>query len=380
MQPLLYSPASPDADDIVGAYAFSATLAIQDITGDAHSGLTASHMLKRLEGSAESEALLFALTSVQTPRPLGARGYPELRVENLADIDAWVFVSLPLLEDTRIIEAAVTLDAAIAPLPGEPVPRDPWTAALSLIDALSHSHHRPTRHIWDTHAPDSDSPAAEFLAAAGYTPAYREEQATFPVAVPVQKPAPVPVSVQAQVPADADPDGSETVDLPVDAIDVVFNNDISSADLDLFRELLTAASRGYPRGELALDTVEWTEQRLRDAQARLLDRGGSQFTAIAYVEDAAGSHRQAVGLAEAVHYDVDDASLIELGLVYVLPEYRSAGVGSALAQSALSAAKSRWREVETGYSSHPSKSDAVAAMCARHGAEAISATTAWQKP
>lgn len=351
MQPLLFSPASPDAADIVGAYAFSATLAIQDITGDAHSGLTASHMLKRLEGSAESEALLFALTGVRTPRPLGVRGYPELRVEDLADIDAWVFVSLPLLEDTGILEATVTLDAAIAPLPGEPVPEEPWESALSLIDALSHSFSRPTRHIWETHAPGTGSPATEILTAAGYTPAYREEQATFAVDACVR-------------PAAVD-------QLPVDSIDVVFNNEISADDLTLFRALLTAASEGYPRGDLKLDTVEWTEQRLRDAQARLLDRGGNQYTAIAY-STAPDSERLAAGLAEAVHFDADEDSLIELGLVYVLPAYRRAGVGTALVESALAAAKSRWPEVETGYSSYPSISGAARTT-------PISATTAWQR-
>lgn len=371
MQPLLYSPASRDADEVAGAYAFSATLAIQEITGDAHSGLTASHMTKRLEGSAESDALLFALTNVRAPRPLGSRGYPEISVDDLTDIEAWVFISLPLLEDTSVIEATVTLDAAIAPLPGEPVPREPWENALSLIDALSRSFSRPTRHIWETHAPDADSPAADFLASAGYAPAYREEQATFAVDAGA--------SVASAVASGTDAgQNSVTAHLPVDSIDVVFNNEISEADLALFRALLTAASEGYPRGDLRLDTVEWTEDRLRDAQARLLDRGGNQYTAIAY-STGPGGERAAVGLAEAVYYDADDDSLIELGLVYVLPAYRRAGVGTALVESALAAAKSRWPEVETGYSSHPSISDAAQAMCTRNGAAAISATTAWQR-
>ncbi len=371
MQPLLYSPGSRDADEVAGAYAFSATLAIQDITGDAHSGLTASHMTKRLEGSVESDALLFALTNVRAPRPLGPRGYPEISVDDLADIEAWVFVSLPLLEDISVIEASVTLDAAIAPLPGEPVPREPWESALSLIDDLSHSFSRPTRHIWDTHAPDADSPAAGFLTAAGYAPAYREEQATFAVD------AAASIASGDASGADAD-QNSVAAHLPVDSIDVVFNNEISETDLALFRALLTASSRDYPRGDLRLDTVEWTEARLRDAQARLLDRGGNQYTAIAYSTAPDGA-RRAVGLAEAVHYDSDDDSLIELGLVYVLPVYRRAGVGTAVVESALAAAKSRWPGVETGYSSHPSISDAAHAMCTRNGAAAISATTAWQR-
>ena len=152
---------------------------------------------------------------------------------------------------------------------------------------------------------------------------------------------------------------------------MVFSNEISADNLTLFRALLTAASEGYPRGDLKLDTVEWTEQRLRDAQARLLDRGGNQYTAIAY-STAPDGVRLAVGLAEAVHYDADDDSLIELGLVFVLPAYRGAGVGTALVESVLAAAKSRWPEVETGYSSYPSISGAARTT-------PISATTAWQR-
>lgn len=354
LQFLLYSPTSRDAEEIVGAYAFSATLSIQDITGSAHSGLSASHISKRLEGSAESDSLLFALTSVQAPRPLGPRGYPLISVDDLADIEAWVFISLPLLEDTNVIEAAITLDAAIAPLPGEPVPREPWNSALSLIDALSRSLSRPTRQIWETHAADSSTPAAPYLTEAGYTDAYQEQQATFTVEESVVSAA----------------------ELPIDDINVVFNNEISTTDLDLFRVLLTEASKGYPRGDLQLDTVEWTPQRLYDAQARLLDRGGNQYTAIAF---AGGENRKAVGLAEAVHYDADDDSLIELGLVFVLPEYRRAGIGSALVEAALSAAKHKWGKVETGYSSYPSISEAAHVLARRGGAQAISATTAWQR-
>ena len=168
------------------------------------------------------------------------------------------------------------------------------------------------------------------------------------------------------------------------------------ADLPPFRALLTAASQDYPRGDLVLDTVEWTEQRLRDAGARLMDRGGNQITMIAFTDRASCGEgpsdssedepnarskrvRKAIGLAEAVHYDSDDDSLMELGLVYVLPEYRNAGVGTALVEAALEAAKSQWLGVGTGYSSYPSRSDAADAIVSKYGAETISATTAWQK-
>lgn len=413
MQPLLYSPASADSDEVVSAYAFSATLAIQDITGDAHSGVTASHLAKRLEGSAESEALLFALTSRQTPRPLGSRGYPLISVDDLTDIDAWVFISLPLLEDTSIIEATVTLDAVVAPVPGsgEPVPREPWGAALSLIDALSHSLNRPTRHIWETHPPGSPSPAAEILTTAGYSEAYAEKQATFTIGEYPAAGSRVRAALSGELAAGGEPagvaQGAESAvsteagqgafaDLPVKTIIAVHNMNFDRADLPQFRALLTAASQDYPRGDLVLDTVEWTEQRLRDAGARLMDRGGNQITMIAFTDRASSGDessarcgdepsasservRKAIGLAEAVHYDSDDDSLMELGLVYVLPEYRNAGVGTALVESALEAAKSQWLGVGTGYSSYPSRSDAADAIVNKYGAETISATTAWQK-
>lgn len=352
---LLYSPLSVDADEVVGAYAFSATLAIQDITGDAHSGVTASHLAKRLEGSTESEAYLFALTDVRAPRPLGARGYPELHASDLADISAWVFISLPLLEDTGVIEATITLDAAIAPLPGEPVPREPWEQALSLIDDLSTTTARPIRHLWDTHAPAADSPAADILAAAGYRPAYRETQSTFALDLLdsldfLGAPEPVPP-----------------------AITVVRNMNFAPGDLAGFRSLITAASRHYPRGELALDTVEWTEERVRDASARLRDRGGNQLTAIARAHDTHGAHDTIIGMAEAVHYDVDDDTLMELGLIYVLPEYRGRGTATQLVRAVLAAAREQWPDVETCYVSSPAGAPDTA------GAETISASTAWQK-
>lgn len=346
LNPLIYARDSRDSGEVVGAYAFSATLAIQDITGSPHSGVTASHLAKRLEGSAESEALLFTLTDLQAPRPLGALGYPVVHVDDLADIAAWVFVSLPLLEDTGVIEATVTLDAAIAPVPGsgEPVPREPWTSALSLIDALSHHLNRPTRQIWITHSAEP-SDIETYMSEFGYSPAYREAQATFSL------------------------DSVEAGTRP----DVIRNMDFAPSDLPSLRSLLTASSRDYPRGNLILDTVEWTEQRLRDAGARLMDRGGNQLTAIARDPDG-----QVVGMAEAVHYDSDDDRLMEIGLVYVVPEHRRRGVAKRMLHDLLGAAKAEWPDAATAYASYPADSEPAAALLAPFNPDILSFATAWQ--
>lgn len=347
--PLIYAHGGRDSGDVVGAYAFSATLAIQDITGSPYSGVSAAHMAKRLEGSSESEALLFAVTDLQAPRPLGPLGYPEVRVDDLTEIAAWVFISLPLLEDTRVIEATVTLDATIAPLPGEPVPCEPWVAALSLIDALSASLSRPIRQVWVTHSGEPLTEPELSLTSHGYSAAYHETQAMF--------------SLDAVAPAAPDP-----------GISVVRNMSFAPDDLPSLRALLSKSSRDYPRGDLILDSIDWTEQRLREASARLMDRGGTQLTAVAHAPDG-----EVIGMAEAVHYDSDDDRLMELGLIYVLPEHRDRGAAQLMLNGLIAAAKTEWPKIETVYASYPADSEPAARLLRPLSPKIISSATAWQK-
>lgn len=375
LHPLQYVPrrgvaSSPEFDDaVVGAYAFSATLAIQDITGLATSGISASHVAKRLEGSAESQAYLFALTSREALRPVTELGYPELTDDDLLDIDAWVFISLPLLEDLGVIEANVILDASIAPLPGEDVPREPWEGAFTLIDALSHRLTRPTRHLWVTHAPGEwELPGAREQ---GFTPAFREDQAVLTADAPAALAA---LSAETAATAEvtvAEGPGFAGFTAPADA---------ASEDAVQFAALLTAASRGYPRGELALEPIEWDLARITDAGARLMDRGGNQLTGVARVvaEDGSGS-RRTVGLCEAVHFVSDSDAVCELGLIYVLPEFRGRGIGQALIRETVSAARSKWEGLETVYVSSPAESAPADAILDALGAQVVSSTTAWQK-
>lgn len=340
LTPLSVGLRNPEA---IGAYVFSSTLAAQDITGLATSGVSAAHVIKRLEGSAESRSYLFALTSREAPRPLGALGYPAIQ-DDLLDIAAWVFISLPLLEDVRVIEAHITLDAAIAPLPGVPIPQEPWLSALSLTDALSNALTRPIRHIWVTHALGADEPPA--LRAADYSPAFSEVQATLAL---------------------------ENVSAPQLAMDVVADMNFAPEDIPAFLRLLASASANYPRGELILDTVDWTRERLADAAARLRDRGGTQLTALA--RTASGD---VVGLAEAVTFDHDVESVCELGLVYVLPEHRGRGLGRATVSAVLRAARERWEEADTAFVSYPADEAAAVALARSFGVEEVSATTVWQ--
>lgn len=362
----LTADAAEFADAVAGAYAFSATLAIQDITGLATSGVTPSHITKRLEGSAESQALLFAITSRVAPRPVTDLGFPELTRDDLLDIDAWVFVSIPLLEDRGVIEANVTLDAAIAPLPGEPVPTQPWLEACSLIDALSTHLDRPIRQLWVTHQPGSWQPPG--VVDAGYAPAFREDQAVFDADAAGR------LGRGAADAARADADAViEVVEGPGFAGFAAPVGTGVSRDAEQFGALLSAASRDYPRGDLALEPIEWDLARITDAGARLMDRGGAQLTGVARVGG------RIVGLCEAVQYASDDDAVCELGLIYVLPEHRRRGIGTSLVKETLAAAQAHWEELETVYLSYPAGSAPAEAIAHSLNARVVSSTTAWQK-
>lgn len=349
-----FVPRPGSSEAVVGGYAFSATLAIQDITGLATSGVSASHIAKRLEPSTESEAILFALTSQQPLRPVTSLGYRELFDDDLAHTDAWLFVSLPLLEDRSVIEANFTFDSEIAPLPGEPVPTEPWIAALSLLDDLSTRLDRSIRQLWVTHSPGDDTPPG--LVDAGYTAAFREDQATFEIAALD--------SLAASAPAEF---------AVIEGPGFFSQRKAGPQEVEQFFSLLTAASRDYPRGELIMDTIDWDLARIRDAGARLKDRGGAQLTGLAYVDGVI------VGLCEVVRFHADNPKVCELGLVYVLPEHRGRGIGAAMLRASLSRAQEVWEDLETAYCSYPADSESAAAIMNAVGAETVSATTAWQK-
>ncbi|AKV59797.1 hypothetical protein AK829_02480 [Corynebacterium riegelii] len=356
---------------VVGAYAFSATLAIQDITGLATSGVTPAHIAKRMEGSAESKALLFALTSREALRPVGPLGFPLLTSDDLFDVEAWVFISLPLLEDVTVLEANVTLDASIAPLPGEEVPAAPWQGAFMLIDALSHALNRPTRQIWVTHSPGAWTPPG--AVEAGYAQAFREDQAVFEAEAVENLDSLRPSSASDVLIKVAEGPGFAGFEAPVGS---------PSKDAAGFGALLSAASRDYPRGELQLEPIEWDLQRITDAGARLKDRGGAQLTGIALVNDsgnASSGERQYVGLCEAVHYTHDSDAVCELGLIYVLPEFHGRGIGEALVRETVSAARKHWEDLKTVYVSYPADSAGAQAIAETLGASVVSSTTAWQR-
>ncbi|MHA2789170.1 GNAT family N-acetyltransferase [Corynebacterium sp. S7] len=346
------SGAGAAVSEELGQYAFSSTLAIQDITGDVTSGTSASRLAVRLAGSAESDAYLFALcTSPPGPRDIGAFGYPAVASTGSSgdplEVAAWVMISLPLLEDVRVIEAHVTIDASIAPLPGAPLDdevQQAWEGALSLIDELSSRLARPIRQLWITHGyADSRGPAA--LTSAGYSPAITEIQSKLQLS---------PATLSSAV---------------LLANDMQFPTEHAASMATIY----TDSSATLPRGELILDTINWTEARIRDASGRLLAKGGEQITAYV-VRDGA-----VVAFSEVMRFAGAEESVIELGATFVSAPHRGQGLGRAVMFSVLSAAQLRWPEAQVGYTSYPSSVESIAHLNRELGEEIISATTAWQR-
>nr|WP_245167874.1 GNAT family N-acetyltransferase [Corynebacterium coyleae] len=121
-----------------------------------------------------------------------------------------------------------------------------------------------------------------------------------------------------------------------------------------------------------MDTINWDLERIRDAGARLQDRGGSQLTGLAYVDGVI------VGLCEVVRFHADDPKVCELGLVYVLPEHRGQGIGKAMLRASLERAHATWEDLETVYCSYPADSPTAKAIMRGLDAKVVSSTTAWQ--
>ena len=201
---------------------------------------------------------------------------------------------------------------------------------------------------------------------AGYAQAFREDQAVFE-ADAVEKLAALKDLAASEFSIKvAEGPGFAGFEAPIGS---------DSRDAAGFGALLSAASRDYPRGELQLEPIEWDLQRITDAGARLKDRGGAQLTGIAL----ASGERQYVGLCEAVHYTHDSDAVCELGLIYVLPEFRGRGIGEALVRETVSAARKHWEDLKTVYVSYPAESAGAQAIAVRLGASVVSSTTAWQR-
>lgn len=330
-----------ESADVVRTFCFTQNLAAQEASGDRLASVSVERVLTRLEGSTESDALLLALVDESlTPvlAPVGDLGLPVLPAsddERDLEVAAFAYLSIPLLEERRVVEVEIVLDAAHLPLPGEELDADAVEIRAELmhgVEGLCRALGRDIIQLW------SDSGAPEH-----YSPAVTVDQYALRVATPLLR---VPDAFSIRIARNY---------APVDGLST----------------LLSTASADADHGHLHTEPVEWTEQRLREAAARLTARGETQLVVL--LVDGSGTAR---ALCEFTAHSGADPAVAELGVVAVDRGFRGRGLGHAVLAAGLANLPP---EVRTIYASAAAGDTATARLLAPYTPELLTSATAWQR-
>lgn len=323
------------------SFVFCANLAAQEASGDRLASVSVDRVLTRLIGSAESGALLLALVDdAETPvlAPVGEFGLPTLpAVDDCREVEAaaFAYLSLPLLEERRVAEADIVLDAAYLPLPGEELDPDALAVRAELmhgVEQVCRQLGRDVIQLW------SDSGAPEH-----YLPAVTVDQYALRC-----------VSADSVI-----PDGLH--------LRVAHNY----APVDGVSTLLSTASADAEHGSLLTEPVDWTPQRLRQAAERLRAQGERQLMAL--LVDGSGTAR---ALCEFTAHSSADPTVAELGVIAVDRSFRGRGLGHAVLAAGLG---NLWAGVETVYASAAAHDQATSRLLAPYGPELLNSAAAWQR-
>lgn len=322
-------------------FCFTQNLAAQEASGDRLASVSVERVLTRLQGSTESDALLLALVDDSlTPvlAPVGDLGVPVLPAtddERDLEVAAFAYLSIPLLEELRVVEAELVLDAGYLPLPGEELDADAVAVRAELmrgVEEVCRALGRDVLQLW------SDQGAPEH-----YGPAVTVHQYALRVASPSSR---VPHGFSVRVAGNY---------APVDGLST----------------LLSTASADADHGSLHTEPVRWTGDRLREAAGRLAARGEQQLMIL--LVDGSGTAR---ALCEFTAHVGADPTVAELGVVAVDRDFRGRGLGHAVLAAGLA---NLWPEVRTVYASAAASDTATARLLAPYSPELLTSATAWQR-
>ncbi|WP_144790178.1 GNAT family N-acetyltransferase [Corynebacterium singulare] len=344
--------ATAEPADCLRSFVFDANLAAQEASGDPAASGSPRRVLQRLQGSTESRTLLFGLTD----SALGEAGELGLPVISAAepspeiDFDGFIHISLPLLEETENADIECVLAADLLPMPGEDL--DP--EALEVTRALAKEALLLTRHLGRStvqvgmlYPPDADytyDPMSQAYLELGFKQKHAEHQMYVDI-------SPTPPVLGAQVWAD--------YDIPDEMLD------------DVLR-LLTLASTDAIFGDLSVEPIVWTRQRLAEAHARLRSRGA--HTLLVGIID----NGRVVALTELSRHGDADPEVCEWTLTVTDREHRRQGLATKAKQHAQYAVAEHWPMVRRAYCSVADADPAMNALYARLGAHAISASSAYE--
>ena len=347
-------PGSAHAEpaDCLRSFVFDANLAAQEASGDPAASGSPRRVLQRLQGSTESRTYLFGLTD-SVLGPAGELGLPVISAAEPSpeiDFDGFIHISLPLLEETDNADIECVLAADLLPLPGEELEPE----ALEVTRILAREALRLTRQLGRKNAqvgmlypPDADysyDPMSQAYLELGFRQKHAERQMYIDIAATS----------------------------PVLGAHVWPDYDIPDALLDDVLRLLTLASTDAVYGDLSVEPIVWTRQRLKEAHARLRSRGA--HTLLVGILDQG----RVVALTELSRHGDADPEVCEWTLTVTDRECRRRGLATRAKQHAQYAVAHHWPTVRRAYCSVAQADPAMNALYARLGAHVISASSAYE--
>lgn len=324
--------------DVVRTFAFLSNLMAQEATGDRRASVTVDRVLTRLAGSEDSDAILLALIDEPVLAPVGPLGLPQLPSsgdDRSFDVAAFAYLSVPLLEERRVLEVELVYDVTYLPLPGEELASEGAEVQAELlagVEKYAKFLDRDILQLW------SDRPVPGFERAVTVTQWVLDR--------------PTPLS-------------------PHRPVQLVENYALSGRTALEVAGLLTVASADANYDGLYTETATWDPQRLQQAAARQRHRGERNLLALLKDEDG-----RVHALAEFTGHAEADTTIAELGVVAVRRDARGNGLGSAVLAAGIASLDP---EITRLYASAATTDAATARLLAPYRPETLASTTCWQR-
>lgn len=377
-QPAVFAEPS----DAIRTLSFLSNLAAQEATGDPAASMSAELALHGLCGTPEMLTDLFAVVSGPVPvSELSPMGYPLLAsTGDIPELDYVGFIQLsrPQLEDLGNVELDCVLDAGYLPLPGTPLEPEAADLLAWMLDSGCELAQRLGRARVLTgmmHAPDDEvlpASLAEVFTRSRFSRRHAETQLLTRIteaggqATPDSPVLPDPANLPG-LPG-----------LPEGWQFAAFHNYDLPADIEpQVVELLTVASQDADYGEMTVEPVAWTADRLNEARRRVHERRSE--TVLVAAIDATGASRRVRSLAECGRHHGGHAEIAEWTLMVTDRDWRRQGLATATARAALVMARDFWPELNRVYGSVALSDVPARALHARLGSQPIAVTTAWQR-
>lgn len=360
-QPAVFAEPS----DAIRTLSFLSNLAAQEATGDPAASMSAELALHALCGTPEMLTDLFAVVSGPVPvGELSPLGFPLLAsTGDIPELDYVGFIQLsrPQLEDQGNVELDCVLDAGYLPLPGTPLEPEAADLLAWMLDTGCELARRLGRERVLTgmmHAPDDEvlpASLAEVFTRSRFSRRHAETQLVTRI---------------------TETDGLPG--LPEGWQFAAFHNYDLPADIEpQVVELLTVASQDADYGEMTVEPVAWTADRLNEARRRVHERQSE--TVLVAAIDATGASRRVRSLAECGRHHGGHAEIAEWTLMVTDRGWRRQGLATATARAALVMAREFWPELNRVYGSAALSDVPARALHARLGSQPIAVTTAWQR-